>query len=88
MNKPYSHLNCLSAHWTLFHMGSLCDRLRSRIVEASARSGCSLIVHSVCIDFSYRWLACVPLYISRHLITCTAHLSIELWKMRYINDSK
>ena len=25
--------------------------------------------------------------VSRHLITCTAHLSIELWKMRYINDS-
>ena len=22
--------------------------------------------------------------VSRHLITCTAHLSIELWKMRYI----
>ena len=26
--------------------------------------------------------------VSRHLITCTAHLSIELWKKRYINDSK
>ena len=26
--------------------------------------------------------------VSRHLITCIAHLSIELWKMRYINDSK
>ena len=25
---------------------------------------------------------------SCHLITCTAHLSIELWKMRYINDCK
>ena len=33
-------------------------------VEASARSGCSLIVHSACIDFSYRWLACVPLYLA------------------------
>ena len=26
--------------------------------------------------------------VSHHLITCTAHLSIELWKVRYINDSK
>ena len=42
----------------------VCDRLRSKIVEASARSGCSLIVHSVCIDFSYRWLACVPFYLA------------------------
>ena len=25
---------------------------------------CSLIVHIVCIDFSYRWLACVPLYLA------------------------
>ena len=28
-------------------MCRVCDSLRSRIVEASARSGCSLIVHSV-----------------------------------------
>ena len=40
----------------------VCDRLRSRIIEALARSGCSLIEHSVYIDFSYRWLACLPLY--------------------------
>ena len=42
-------------------LGRMC---RSRIVEALASSGCSLIVHSVCIDFSYRWLACVPLYLA------------------------
>ena len=24
--------------------------------------------------------------VSHHLKTCTAHLSIELWKMRYINN--
>ena len=26
--------------------------------------------------------------VSRHLMTCIAHLSIELWKMCYINDNK
>ena len=57
----------------------VCDRLRFRIVEASARSSCSLIVHSV-----HRFL--IPMaglcaLVSRHLITCTAYLGIELWKM-------
>ena len=47
--------------------------IESRIVEGSARSGCSLIVHSVCIDFSYRWLACVPLYLALH----------DLWPVQF-----
>ena len=74
--RPIIRLKCRPTQF-------LCIKLALEF-EASARSGCSLIVHSVCIDFSYRWLA----VLSRHLITCTAHLSIELWKMQCINDNK
>ena len=45
----------------------------------------------VCIQGVHRFLvqmAGLCALVSCHLITCTAHLSIELWKMRYINDSK
>ena len=61
----------------------VCDRLRSRIVEASAWCSCSLIVHRFLVQ-----MAGLCALVSRHLITCTVHLSIELWKMSYINSSK
>ena len=53
----HRHIDTITAE-----CAKVCDRLWSRIVEASAWSGCSLVAHSVCIDFSYRWLACVHLF--------------------------
>ena len=46
-------------------------------VEAMARSDCSLIVHTVCFDFSHRLLACVPLYLT------TSYHEKQIWSFDY-----
>ena len=57
--------------------------VKARIVEASARSGCLLVCASISCTDGCPVCPCIS-----HLIICTAHLSIEVWKMRYLNASK
>ena len=51
--------------------------------SANTVTDCTQCVHRFLVQ-----MAGLCALVSRHLITCTAHFSIELWKMRYINDSK